>query len=136
MVARTIKSCEHFLSAVDWCYVEALGTEKALKYSKNINSEEDFNSMPDETDLLKMRECSPIIHVKKVTAPVLMLIGAKDRRVPMSQGVAYYHNLKAKGTAREPFQNSQPILFFHIDRYTDQLLTPPFSRYSSSRCDD
>jgi acylaminoacyl-peptidase len=53
--------------------------------------------MPDENDLLKMRECSPLVHVKNVRAPVLMLIGGKDRRVPMSQGVSYYHNLKAKG---------------------------------------
>ena len=102
------------MATSDWCYVEALGTEKALKYSRNIKSEEDFNSMPDESDLLKMRECSPIIHVKKVTAPVLMLIGAKDRRVPMSQGVAYYHNLKAKGTSLEPFQDSHENLILRM----------------------
>lgn len=77
--------------------MEALGTEAALKYSRNSKNEDDFNSMPDEKDLLKMRACSPIIHVKNVRAPVLMLIGGKDRRVPMSQGVSYYHNLKAKG---------------------------------------
>lgn len=84
---------------LDWCFVEALGPEGALKYSKNKdnNNEDDFNTMPDEEDLIKMRECSPIIYVKNVRAPVLMLIGGKDRRVPMSQGVSYYHNLKAKG---------------------------------------
>lgn len=90
-----------FFVILDWCFVEALGTEGALKYSKNKdnNSEEDFNTMPDKEDLIKMRECSPIIYVKNVRAPVLMLIGGKDRRVPMSQGVSYYHNLKAKGNS-------------------------------------
>jgi acylaminoacyl-peptidase len=86
------------VSCVDWCFVEALGTEAALKYSQNSKNGDDFNTMPDEKDLLKMRECSPIIYAKNVRAPVLMLIGGKDRRVPMSQGVSYYHNLKAKGT--------------------------------------
>ena len=109
----------HFIS--DWCYLEALGKEGALKYSKqnkksfverilesgadqiklNVDDEDidmdDFNTMPDPEDLLKMRSCSPIIYAKNVRAPVLMLIGGKDRRVPMSQGVAYYHTLRAKG---------------------------------------
>lgn len=58
---------------------------------------DDFNTMPEPEDLLKMRSCSPIIYAKNVRAPVLMLIGGKDRRVPMSQGVAYYHTLRAKG---------------------------------------
>ena len=67
----------HFLS--DWCYLEALGKEGARKYSKqnkrsfvkriiesgadqiklNMNNEDidmdDFNTMPDPEDLLKMR---------------------------------------------------------------------------------
>ena len=105
----------------DWCYLEALGKEGALKYLKqnkrnfvdrmvesgvdqiklNMDDEDidmdDFNTMPEPEDLLKMRSCSPIIYAKNVRAPVLMLIGGKDRRVPMSQGVAYYHTLRAKG---------------------------------------
>ena len=117
----------YYEAFADWCYVEALGTQEALKYSKQKKSKDnnksnksdksnesngnsgnngdcredeeidDFNTMPTPEDLLKMRSCSPIIHVKNVRAPVLMLIGAKDRRVPMSQGVAYYHTLRAKG---------------------------------------
>jgi len=63
----------------------------------NDKGEEDFNSMCSETDLVRMRTCSPGIHVKNVRAPVLMLIGGKDRRVPQSQGISYYHSLKAKG---------------------------------------
>jgi dipeptidyl aminopeptidase/acylaminoacyl peptidase len=84
-----------------------LGTKEALKYSKNKdNNEDDFNTMPSTEDLIKMRECSPIIYVKNVRAPVLMLIGGKDRRVPMSQGVSYYHNLKAKGNSLLIFKHS------------------------------
>lgn len=87
--------------------MEALGTKEALKYSKNKdNSEDDFNTMPNTEDLIKMRECSPIIYVKNVRAPVLMLIGGKDRRVPMSQGVSYYHNLKAKGDPLSVFKHT------------------------------
>jgi hypothetical protein len=51
----------------------------------NDKGEDDFNSMCSETDLVRMRKCSPGIHVKNVRAPVLMLIGGKDRRVPQSQ---------------------------------------------------
>ncbi|KAK9512175.1 hypothetical protein O3M35_000652 [Rhynocoris fuscipes] len=43
-----------------------------------------------------MRTKSPIAHVDKVTAPVLLLLGKKDLRVPMSQGLAFYHALKAR----------------------------------------
>ena len=70
----------------------------------NLNNqneyEDDFNSSPEEEDLIKMRNCSPMKYIKNVRAPVLMLIGAKDRRVPMSQGISYYHTLKAKGDSK------------------------------------
>jgi acylaminoacyl-peptidase len=36
-----------------------------------------------------------IRYVKDVTAPVLLCLGAKDRRVPFSQGMEYFHALKA-----------------------------------------
>lgn len=45
----------------------------------------------------KMYEMSPISHVQKVQAPVLLMIGSKDLRVPPSQGHEYYRNLKALG---------------------------------------
>lgn len=55
--------------------------------------------MPSESDLLRLRACSPIIYAIEgiVKAPVLMLVGGKDRRVPPSQGISYYHTLKSQG---------------------------------------
>ena len=40
---------------------------------------------------------SPIAHVDRVKAPVLLLLGEDDLRVPPSQGRGYYHVLKGKG---------------------------------------
>ena len=73
---------------VDWCYVEALGLDGY-----------DFDSLtpPTVAQLQSMFECSPIAHVKRVRTPLLMCLGLMDLRVPKSQGVEYYHMLKAQG---------------------------------------
>lgn len=52
---------------------------------------------PSSEHLLKMREVSPIQHAHKVKAPTLLQIGSKDLRVPPSQGLEFYHRLKANG---------------------------------------
>lgn len=39
---------------------------------------------------------SPISHVDSVKIPVLLLMGSADRRVAPSQGVDFYHALKAR----------------------------------------
>ncbi|XP_067011010.1 acylamino-acid-releasing enzyme [Anabrus simplex] len=44
----------------------------------------------------KMRKCSPINYIQHVVAPTLLLIGKKDARVPSTQGIHYYHNLRAR----------------------------------------
>ncbi len=44
-----------------------------------------------------MRDKSPIAHVEKVKCPVFLMIGKDDLRVPCSQGLEYYHNLKGLG---------------------------------------
>ena len=43
-----------------------------------------------------MWDKSPIAHMENVSAPTLMALGMKDRRVPPSQGIEYYHALRAK----------------------------------------
>lgn len=43
----------------------------------------------------KLFHASPIAHVQKVTAAVLLLIGDSDQRVAPTQGIGYYHALKA-----------------------------------------
>eukprot|EP00615_Pteridomonas_danica_P004735 CAMPEP_0114370038 /NCGR_PEP_ID=MMETSP0101-20121206/32172_1 /TAXON_ID=38822 ORGANISM="Pteridomonas danica, Strain PT" /NCGR_SAMPLE_ID=MMETSP0101 /ASSEMBLY_ACC=CAM_ASM_000211 /LENGTH=464 /DNA_ID=CAMNT_0001521291 /DNA_START=274 /DNA_END=1665 /DNA_ORIENTATION=- len=72
----------------DWCSIEALGIGQY--------DFDQFNAVPPES-LKIMFEKSPIAHVDKVKAPTLIALGAKDRRVPSSQGVEYYHILKARG---------------------------------------
>ena len=73
----------------DWCFVESLGS---VAY--------DFNGacvVPSETQLAAMMHCSPVRHVGAVRAPTLICIGLRDRRVPPSQGIEYYHLLRSRG---------------------------------------
>ena len=42
-------------------------------------------------------EASPIAHVDRVRAPVLLLIGEDDPRVVPTQGARFYHALKGRG---------------------------------------
>jgi hypothetical protein len=44
-----------------------------------------------------MFQKSPIAHVDSVKAPVLILIGSSDRRVPPINGVAYFNALRERG---------------------------------------
>ncbi|KAJ2834705.1 hypothetical protein GGI24_000268 [Coemansia furcata] len=68
----------------DWCWAE-LG----LPY--------DFESPPELTPDVysKMWQASPSRLVDKVRDPLLLLLGASDRRVPPPQSVSYYYRLKA-----------------------------------------
>ncbi len=70
----------------DWCYVEA-----GLTYNFT-----DVN-LPSLADIEKMQNVSPVTYINNVTAPVLLCLGAKDRRVPYTQGLEYAQLLKAKG---------------------------------------
>jgi len=40
---------------------------------------------------------SPVSRIDAISAPVLLAIGLKDRRVPPSQGIDFYHALRARG---------------------------------------
>ncbi len=51
-------------------------------------------AQPDDKDLVAMYKASPIAHVASTTAAVLLLVGAKDLRVPPQQSVEYYYALK------------------------------------------
>jgi len=72
----------------DWCTVEALGL--------GHYDFKGFSPCPPEA-LPHMFAKSPVAHIDKVCAPTLLALGEKDRRVPCSQGVEYYHLLKARG---------------------------------------
>ncbi|KAF5307909.1 hypothetical protein FQR65_LT06476 [Abscondita terminalis] len=68
----------------DWCYVEA-----GFAYDQ-------AGALNDKA-FQAMKTASPIQYAHKVTAPILLQIGSKDLRVPPSQGINYYHRLKANG---------------------------------------
>lgn len=71
----------------DWCYIEALGCG---------NYDFDKFRPPKAEELKIMWKASPVAHVDGVIAPTLITIGAKDRRVPQSQGLEWFHALKSR----------------------------------------
>ncbi|KAJ8768341.1 hypothetical protein K2173_021494 [Erythroxylum novogranatense] len=71
----------------DWCYVETYGTVGKNKYTE----------APSAEDLEIFYSKSPISHISKVKTPTIFLIGAKDLRVPPSNGLQYARALKEKG---------------------------------------
>lgn len=82
------------------CWVEALGVGAY-----------DFGGNPPPTPaaLVAMAAVSPIRHLvpaaagtaPALRAPVLLLLGLKDKRVPASQGIEFLHSARAAGvTAR------------------------------------
>merc|ERR1719474_496398 len=72
---------------VDWTY-----NESGLNY--------DWTNPTSET-LSTMFDMSPIKHIGNIKAPVYLMIGKNDLRVPPSQGYEFYHSLKARGKTVE-----------------------------------
>ena len=66
----------------DWTYFET-----GLAFSQDV--------LPCSDAYKSMLEKSPIVHLPNIKAPVLLCIGDKDIRVPMSQGKRFYQLLKA-----------------------------------------
>lgn len=56
-----------------------------------------FDKTPAKNSLLKMQQLSPTEYVDNVEAPVLLALGAKDLRVPPSQGLLFWKLLNASG---------------------------------------
>ena len=71
----------------DWNYFEAFGKSKPFS----------FDSVLGPDSLKVMFEKSPINWINDVKVPTLMMLGKRDRRVPMTQGMKYYRILKARG---------------------------------------
>ncbi|XP_077466136.1 acylamino-acid-releasing enzyme isoform X2 [Stigmatopora argus] len=70
---------------VDWRY-----TCVGLKYS--------YDQRPTAEALAAMLERSPIVHAEKIKAPVLLMLGGKDRRVSPYQGLELYKVLKSQAS--------------------------------------
>lgn len=71
----------------DWCYVEAYGKNGKYVYTE----------APSIEDITMFYQCSPIRHISKVKVPVLLLLGAQDLRVPVSNGLQYARALRERG---------------------------------------
>ncbi|CAH8552294.1 unnamed protein product [Dicrocoelium dendriticum] len=72
----------------DWCYTEAgLCSETAWP----------LDTVPSVDALSLLAKVSPISQLTSGwRVPLLLLLGEKDRRVPVSQGLTFYRRLKAK----------------------------------------
>ncbi|NXX81191.1 ACPH enzyme, partial [Urocolius indicus] len=68
----------------DWCL-----TETGLPYAPD--------GLPDPAQWAEMLHKSPMRYIDRVRAPVLLMLGEDDRRVPPKQGLEYYRALKARG---------------------------------------
>ncbi|XP_066924049.1 acylamino-acid-releasing enzyme-like [Clytia hemisphaerica] len=89
----------------DWTFVES-----GVPYEQG--------TIPSPEILAEMVKRSPIVHLKKVKAPVLLLVGGKDLRVPPSQSKSYYRLLRANGkTAKMLYypEDSHPLLNIETD---------------------
>ena len=98
----------------DWCFVEA-----GLPY--------DFTAVqtPTPEQLGTMWRASPLQHVAAVTAPILVCIGAKDRRVPPSNGLEWFRSLRfhqaqatgASSPTPSPNLNTSRLLWYPHDSH-------------------
>ncbi|XP_061841499.2 acylamino-acid-releasing enzyme isoform X1 [Nerophis lumbriciformis] len=70
---------------VDWRY-----TSVGLQYS--------YQHTPTAEALAAMLERSPIVHAAQIKAPVLLMLGARDRRVSPHQGLELYKALKSRAS--------------------------------------
>lgn len=74
----------------DWCFIEAWGVKTGRQRA---------GANPTQEDLEKFESVSPIAHVGKVVAPVLMLLGGGDRRVPLDDPKRYLNAIQHRDGA-------------------------------------
>ncbi|XP_015203744.2 acylamino-acid-releasing enzyme isoform X1 [Lepisosteus oculatus] len=70
---------------IDWRYTAA-----GLPYS--------FDQLPTADALAAMLEQSPIVHAPQIRAPVLLMLGGRDKRVSPHQGLELYRAMKSRGS--------------------------------------
>ncbi|XP_051526045.1 acylamino-acid-releasing enzyme-like isoform X2 [Myxocyprinus asiaticus] len=76
-----------------------LGTTDILdwRYS-SVGIQYSFDLLPTSQSLTDMLEKSPIIHAAQIRAPVLLMLGGRDRRVSSHQGLELYKALRSRNT--------------------------------------
>lgn len=75
---------------------------------------------------------SPISHVDKVKAPVLLCLGLEDRRVANTHGMAFYHALKGRKRDAEMLQfkgESHPLEGVEASRVSWEAGVDLFEKY-------
>ncbi|EFI26935.1 acylaminoacyl-peptidase [Coprinopsis cinerea okayama7 len=87
----------------DWYFSEFGYEYPVLSSTAESTDSQARNGDPDSIAPLmtgqtftQLQSASPIHHVDKVKAPVLLLVGLADRRVAPTHGVEYYHALTAR----------------------------------------
>ena len=56
-----------------------------------------FLQSPGPSEMDAFYNISPMVNVDQVKIPIHLNLGTLDRRVPKTQGIEYYRNLKALG---------------------------------------
>ena len=79
----------------DWCHSE-VGTGVSIGPVSG-NGATEVVPPPNENHLRQMWLASPVSLVERVKSPLLLMLGTKDRRVPMGQSMQYYYALRARG---------------------------------------
>ncbi|EJD44016.1 alpha/beta-hydrolase [Auricularia subglabra TFB-10046 SS5] len=70
----------------DWCFAQFA----------NVASAAGAGHIATPDQYASMQAASPMAHVANIKAPVLLLVGDADARVPMTQAKSLYHALKAR----------------------------------------
>ncbi|KAG2444971.1 hypothetical protein HYH02_008843 [Chlamydomonas schloesseri] len=92
----------------DWCYVEALGSEEGRRRCAPV---------PSPADLAAMYAASPVQYVDAVKAPVFVMLGAKDRRVPPPDGLQYLSALRGRDVAVHGAPPESRLIVFPEDSH-------------------
>jgi len=85
----------------DWCFVEVLGAAAMDLFSNPKDGGGGGGgfgaAVATPAQLAAMWSASPVRFVDTVACPTLVALGARDLRVPPSQGVEWHYALKARG---------------------------------------
>uniref|UniRef100_A0A3B4FR26 acylaminoacyl-peptidase n=1 Tax=Pundamilia nyererei TaxID=303518 RepID=A0A3B4FR26_9CICH len=71
---------------------------ESYRVCRYASTDESFCSIPTAEALAAMLQKSPIAHAAKIKAPVLLMLGGRDRRVSPHQGMELYKALKSRGS--------------------------------------
>lgn len=81
--------------------------------------------VPSPEDLAAMYAASPVVYVDAVKAPVFMMLGAKDRRVPPPDGLQYLSALRGRDVAAHGAPPESRLIVFPEVRVEVVVLQVP-----------